>query len=88
VVLASAAFVFRHTALPIAILDSSVATGVAAGASGRSGSGSAEVYGVGSAEVFRVGCAAAVGTVVRERGEDLFARVSSSSRAAVVAWHE
>jgi hypothetical protein len=84
---ALAALAFCHAALPIAILHSSVATGAVAGTSGRGASGSAEVFGVGSAEVFRVGsvevfgvgCTMAVGIVVSEVGEDLFATASSSS---------
>jgi hypothetical protein len=77
--LASAAFAFCRAALPVAILYSSVATGAAAGASGRGASGSVEVFGVGSADVGRVVCAAAVSIMVSELREDLFASTSSSS---------
>jgi hypothetical protein len=77
---ASVTFAFHHTALPIAILHSSVATGAVVGTSGIGASG--------LAEVFRVGCVAAVGFVVGGHGEDLFASMSSSSWVAVVAWHE
>jgi hypothetical protein len=66
--------------LPVVILHSSVATGAAAGTSGRGTSGSAEVFGV--------VCVAAVGIVVSERREDLFASASSSSWVAVIVWRE
>jgi hypothetical protein len=68
------------------ILYSSVATRAVAGASGRGALGLVEVFRVGCmVEVFGVGYAVVVGIVVSKCGEDLFARVSNSSWAVVVA---
>jgi hypothetical protein len=78
--LASSALAFRHVALPVAILHSSVASRVVAGVLVRDVLGSAEVFGD--------GCVAAVSTMVGGHGEDLFMRASSSSWVGVVVWCE